>query len=105
MQWDLGLLGLAVLAGLSMGFGVIAVAILWNRTPPWMTGVVATIAGFVGGLFISEGLFGWAAQEELQPNYDGLSFDEVLLGFVVGVAVLLMIRLLLGRRVGGLAHG
>ena len=35
MQWDLGLLGLAVLAGLSMGFGVIAVAILWNRAAPW----------------------------------------------------------------------
>jgi hypothetical protein len=104
MQWDLGLLGLAVLAGLSIGFGVIAVAILWNRAAPWMTGVVATIAGFVGGLFISEGLFGWATQEELQPNYDGLSFDEVLLGFVVGVAVLVMIRLLLGRRVGALAH-
>jgi formate/nitrite transporter FocA (FNT family) len=104
MQWDLGLLGLAVLAGLSIGFGVIAVAISWNRTAPWMTGLVATIAGFLGGLFISEGLFGWATQAELQPNYDGLSFDEVLLGFVVGVGVLVIIRLVLGRRVGALAH-
>jgi hypothetical protein len=36
-------------------------------------------------LFISEVWYGWAAQEELRPNIDGLSFDEVLLiGLVRG---------------------
>lgn len=34
---------------------------------------------FAAGLFISEVWFGWADEEDLQPNYDGLSFDEVLL--------------------------
>jgi hypothetical protein len=30
-------------------------------------------------MFISEVWFGWATQEELQPNIDGRSFAEVLL--------------------------
>jgi hypothetical protein len=53
---------------------------------------------FVIGLVVSEGLFGWATDEELQPNMDGLSFDEVLLTFLVGVVVVLMARALMWRR-------
>ncbi|MGH9085144.1 MAG: hypothetical protein ACRDYW_06790, partial [Acidimicrobiales bacterium] len=37
------------------------------------------------GLFVSEVLFGWATEEDLQPNVDGLSTDEVLLGLVLSV--------------------
>ena len=45
------------------------------------------------GLFISEVWFGWATQEELQPNIDGLSFDEVLLlGLVPGIVTVLITR-------------
>ena len=41
----------------------------------------------------SEVWFGWATQEELQPNIDGLSFDEVLrLGLVPGIATVLATR-------------
>jgi hypothetical protein len=39
------------------------------------------------------GLVRWATQEELQPNIDGLSFDEVLLlGLVPGILTLLVTR-------------
>lgn len=44
------------------------------------------------GVLISEVWFGWATQEELQPNIDGLSFDEVLLDLAPGVVALLLIR-------------
>ena len=46
---------------------------------------------FAAGLFISEVWFGWATEAELQPNIDGLSFDEVLLiGLVPGILVVLV---------------
>jgi hypothetical protein len=53
---------------------------------------MAAAGFFVVGVFISEVWFGWATQEELQPNIDGLSFDEVLLGLVPGIAIVLGIR-------------
>jgi hypothetical protein len=43
---------------------------------------------FVSGLFISEVWFGWATEAELQPNIDGLSFDEVLL---IGLAPVIIV--------------
>ena len=49
-----------------------------KATTRWLW-LIAAAGYFVGGLFISEVWFGWATQEELQPNIDGLSFDEVLL--------------------------
>jgi hypothetical protein len=78
MEWDLGLLGLAVLAAMSLAFGVIAQLFFGETTTRWLWAIVAT-AHFLGGLLISEVWFGWATEEELQPNIDGLSFDEVLL--------------------------
>jgi hypothetical protein len=32
-------------------------------------------------------MFGWATEEELQPNIDGLSRDEVLLSAVITTAL------------------
>ena len=91
MQWDLGLQGVAVLIVMSLGFGVFAQLMFWGRTTGWVW-LIASAAYFVVGLFISEGLFGWATEAELQPNIDGLSFDEVLLGYVVAVPVVLVSR-------------
>lgn len=91
MQWDLGLQGLGVLALMSLAFGVIAQVLFWRLGNRWLWAIGAVIY-FVAGIFISEVMFGWATVEELQPNIDGLSFDEVLLGGVlVGVVVLLAI--------------
>lgn len=88
MQWDLGLQGLAVLGVMSLGFGFFTQLWFWSRTTSWVW-LVASAAYFVAGLFISEVLFGWATVAELQPNIDGLSFDEVLLGYAVGVPVVI----------------
>jgi hypothetical protein len=89
MQWDLGLQGLALLAFMSLGFGLVAQLIAGRVTTRWLWLIGAT-AYFVGGLLISEGWFGWATEAELQPNIDGLSFDEVLLiGLVPGILAVL----------------
>jgi len=51
---------------------------------------------FVIGLFVSEVWFGWATEEDLQPNVDGLSFDEVLLiGSLLSAAFVVGLRLVL----------
>jgi hypothetical protein len=78
MEWDLGLQGLGLLILMSLGFGVIAQLVTGRTTTRWLWAIAAA-AYFVGGLFTSEVWFGWANQGELQPNVDGLSFDEVLL--------------------------
>jgi hypothetical protein len=112
MTWDLGLRGVGVLVLLSLGFGLIAQLIAGRQTTRWI-GLIAAAGYFVAGLLISEVWFGWATGEELQPNIDGLSFDEVLLALIPGVIVLLVVRSVARRRRlhqgsakhgGGLAH-
>lgn len=78
MGWDLGLHGVALLLAMSLGFGVVVQLLLWKATPHW-TWLAATAAYFALGIFVSEVWFGWATEEDLQPNIDGLSFDEVML--------------------------
>ena len=100
MQWDLGLQGLGLLIAMSLGFGLIAQLFVGRTTTRWMW-LITAVTYFVGGLFISEVWFGWATQEDLQPNIDGLSFDEVLLiGLVPGIVTVLVTRYLT-RRSGG----
>jgi len=97
MTWDLGLQGLGVLALMSFAFGIIAVPTVGDarRRAVWC---IAAGSFFIVGLLISEVWFGWATDEELQPNIDGLSFDEVLLGVVPAVALLFAVRHLLRQR-------
>ncbi|HET8587730.1 MAG TPA: hypothetical protein VFM74_07640 [Candidatus Limnocylindria bacterium] len=94
MQWDLGWTGLGVLVLMALGFGVaahLALTLLRQRPPGWLW-AVASATYLVAGALISEVLFGWATEAELQPNIDGLSFDEVLLiGLLPGIAVVLVI--------------
>ena len=91
MQWDLGLRGLGLLVLMSLGFGVVAQLIGGRAITRWLW-LIATAAFFLAGLFISEVWFGWATEEELQPNIDGLSFDEVLIGLVLGILAVLVTR-------------
>lgn len=89
MQWDLGLQGLGVLLVMSLGFGVVAHLVAGRVTTRWLW-LIATATYFIAGLFVSEVWFGWATAAELQPNIDGLSFDEVLLfALVPGILVVL----------------
>ena len=96
MQWDLGLQGAVVLIVMSLTFGVFAQMLFWSRATAWVW-LAASAAFFVVGVFISEVWFGWAPEAERQPNIDGLSFDEVLIGFLVGIPILLVARYLTRR--------
>ncbi len=99
MTWDLGLWGLAYLLAISLAFGLVAHLFAGRVTTKWLW-LIATAGFFVLGLFISEVLFGWATGEDLQPNIDGLSRDEVLLGLIPGITAVL-----LARRWGTRRHG
>lgn len=85
MDWDLGLKGLLYLAVMSIGFGLLAQLLSGRAAPKWLWALVST--GYFGvGIFVSEFWFGWATEEDLQPNIDGLSRDEVLLVGLLPVA-------------------
>ena len=91
MKWDLGLQGLGVLVLVSLGFGGIAQLIGGRTITRWLW-LIASALYFLAGLFISEVWFGWATERELQPNIDGLSFDEVLIGLVPGMLAVLVAK-------------
>jgi hypothetical protein len=92
MQWDLGLQGMALLLGMSLAFGTLAQLVAARATTHWLW-LIAAGTFFVTGLLTSEVWFGWATEEDLQPNIDGLSFDEVLLfGLLAGTASVLITR-------------
>lgn len=97
MQWDLGLAGMAVLAVMSAAFGAFAQVVFRDRASRWLW-LPATGLAFALGVFVSEVWFGWATKVDLQPNVDGLSFDEVLLGLVVAGLAVLAARLIMWRR-------
>ena len=102
MQWDLGLQGLSVLAAISLGFGVVAGLIVGKGVAYRLVAIaITTVACFGVGLVTSEVLFGWATEEELQPNIDGLSRDEVLVSSVLTTAVVVLVMRYLAHRAGG----
>jgi hypothetical protein len=90
MEWDLGLQGLGVLLVMSLGFGIVAQLVFGRATTRWI-GLIVAAVHFVSGIFISEVWFGWATAADLQPNYDGLSFDEVLLIGLVPVVLTVLV--------------
>lgn len=105
MQWDLGLQGLLVLGLISAGFGLLAGLLVGGGWRPraWVA-VVTTVACYVAGLLTSEGLFGWATEEELQPNVDGLSRDEVLLSSALVTAAVVVVARYLAHDSGAPRH-
>lgn len=87
MVFDMGLTGLGIVAALALGFGAVAQLITWRTGTRWMW-LIAAVAWFVGGLFMSEVMFATHTEEEIQPIIDGLAFDEALLGgLVAGLVV------------------
>ena len=101
MQWDLGPQGLALLGAMSLGFGLFAGLVVGDGVArrAWAVALTA-VACFGVGLLTSEVLFGWATEEELQPNIDGLSRDEVLLSSVLTTAVVVLVMRYVARRAG-----
>lgn len=97
MTWDLGLLGLAVLLGMSLAFGLVAQLLLGRHAIRWLW-LLGSAVFFAAGVVASEVWFGWATEEELQPNIDGLSFDEALVfGLLFGIVAVVAARLLSRR--------
>ena len=97
MDWDLGSSGLLYLAAMSIAFGLLAQLLSWRAAPKWLWALVAGVY-FGVGLLVSEFWFGWATEEDLQPNIDGLSRDEVLLIGLVPVAVAVVVTRWMARR-------
>lgn len=95
MEWDLGLGGAAYLLVVSLGFGLVAQLFTWRETR-WMW-LIGAAMFFAFGLLISEAWFGWATEEDLQPNIDGLSRDEALLAIFPSIAVVWLTRRVLRR--------
>jgi hypothetical protein len=101
MRWDLGFHGLIVLGAMSLGFGLFAGLVVGKGMAyRLLATAITTLACFGIGLVTSELLFGWATEEELQPNIDGLSRDEVLLSSVLTTAVVVLVMRYLARRAG-----
>lgn len=97
MDWDLGFAALGLLLAMSLGFGLLAQLFAGRGTTRWMW-LIGAGTFFVLGLLISEAWFGWATEEDLQPNYDGLSFDETLLAVFPSVAIVIVVRRLIRHR-------
>jgi hypothetical protein len=101
MQWDLGLQGVAVLGAISLGFGVFAGLVAGGGLARRLVATaITTVACFGFGLLTSEGIFGWATEEDLQPNVDGLSRDEVLLSSLLTTVVVIVAMRVVARRAG-----
>ena len=101
MEWDVGFRGLGLLAIMAAGFAAVAQLLMWRATTHRLW-IIAGTTYFLSGLFVSEVWFGWANEEDLQPNIDGLSFDEVLLlASLFGVAAVAATWLASRRRGAG----
>ena len=104
MDWDLGWTGLLYLVAMSVGFGLLAQLLSWRAAPKWLWALVSVVY-FGVGILVSELWFGWATEEDLQPNIDGLSRDEVLLIGLVPVAVAVVVTRWIAKRHAGQAVG
>ena len=91
MQFDIGLQGIGILIAISLGFGIVTHFVGKPRIQwEWL---IAAAGWFIGGLFVSEVVWGKLTVEEIQPIIDGLAFDEAMLGGLIGgVAVWLATR-------------
>ena len=99
MEWDLGLQGLGLLVAMGLGFGPVAQLVAGRTTTRWLW-LIAAAAYVLAGILVSEWWFGWATEEELQPNIDGLSFDEVFLIVTLPLLVALLVVRRVSRRAG-----
>jgi hypothetical protein len=97
MQYDLGVIGAALLLVISLIFGAVAHLVLRANTS-WMW-LVGTVGWFVGGLVASEVIWGNLTAGEIQPIIDGLALDESLLGgLILGLVAVVVTRLVVGPR-------
>ncbi|GAB3265437.1 hypothetical protein [Nocardioides dilutus] len=102
MDWDLGPQGLALLGAMSLGFGTFVGLVTGKGVARRLVaGAITAVSCFGVGVVVSEVMFGWATEEDLQPNVDGLSRDEVLLSSVLTTVVIMLVLRYLERRAAG----
>lgn len=104
MHWDLGFAGVALLVLMSLVFGLVF-RLIAGRGMVRGLWLIAAGTYFLAGLLVSEVWFGWATAEELQPNIDGLSFDEVNLVTLAGLAAAVILRLVANKKRRAAQHG
>ncbi len=104
MDWDLGRNGLLYLGAMSLGFGLLAQLFSGRLAPKWLWALVSAVY-FGIGILVSEFWFGDATEEDLQPNIDGLSRDEVLLVGAVPVVGAIVVTRWMARRHADHADG
>jgi hypothetical protein len=92
--WDLGIAGAGVLAAMSLVFGLV-VQLIVGKPGGRRLWFYAALGYFLAGILVSEVWFGWATEAELQPNIDGLSFDEVQLVTLAGLIGAVIARFML----------
>lgn len=98
MQWDLGAQGLAYLGVLSLVCGAGAALLVGDGRSRRLWGAAVTAVACYGvGLLTSEWLFGWATEEDLQPNIDGLSRDEVVVSSLIVTLVVVVVMRVVAR--------
>ena len=97
MEWDLGAAGLGLLVAMSVGFGMVSQVVAGRKTTQWMW-LIGAGTFIMFGVLISEAWFGWATEDDLQPNYDGLSFDETLLAIFPSAVSVYVARRVIRRR-------
>jgi hypothetical protein len=88
---------------MALAFVLLAQLFAGKETTQWLW-LIESAVYFVSGLLISEAWFGWATEESLQPNIDGLSFDETLLALVPGIVAVIIARRLSKRPAPGGPH-
>lgn len=86
-----------MLAATSLAFSLVEQLIVGWHIARWLS-LYSALAYFVAGILISEVWFSWATEEELPPNIDGPSFDEVQLVTLAGLIAAVTARLVLGAK-------
>ncbi len=91
MQFDIGLVGLGLLALMSLGFGLAAQFLIGKSATRWLW-LVGAVGYLAGGLVASEVIWGKLTAQEIQPIIDGRAFDEAFLGgfAVAGLAIIVV---------------
>lgn len=97
MTFPIGPGGLALLALISLAFGLGAQLLLGRGHTRWMW-LIGAVAWFAGGLFASEVVWGSLTEDDIQPIIDGLAFDEALLGGLIAGVVAVTLTWFATRR-------
>jgi hypothetical protein len=85
---------------MAVGFGLVAQLVAGRNATRWMW-LIGAGTFFVASVLISEAWRAWATEAGLQPNHDGLSFDEIVLAILPSIAIVIVTRHMIRRHHAG----